>query len=117
MKTLVVRRALGGLVIAAYESGQNSMEQKDYRAALVYFDLAAAGAANPAFAHYQRARVYAMLIEKKTMLSELRLALAGGFHEASALELSEFQPLKGLEEFKALAGEWQRAGAAEKEKP
>ena len=86
IKTLAVRRALGGLVIAAYESGQHSMEQKDYRAALVYFDLAAAGAANPAFAHYQRARVYALLVDKKGTLTELRLALAGGFHEASALD-------------------------------
>jgi hypothetical protein len=43
LKALVVRRALGGLVIGAYESGQHSMEGKDYRAALAYFDLAAAG--------------------------------------------------------------------------
>ena len=78
LKALVVRRALGGLVIAAYESGQHSMEGKDYRAALAYFDLAAAGSANPAFAHYQRARAYAMLGDRKGTLAELRLALAAG---------------------------------------
>ena len=85
VKALVVRRALGGLVIAAYEAGQHSMEDKNYRAALAYFDLAAAGSANPAFAHYQRARAYAMLGDRKGTLTELRLALAAGFHDGSAL--------------------------------
>ncbi len=117
IKTLAVRRALGGLVIAAYESGQHSMEQKDYRAALIYFDLAAAGAANPAFAHYQRARVYALLMDKKRTLSELRLALAGGFHEASALAAPEFHAFHGFEEFQALAAEWEAAGENKKERP
>lgn len=109
IKTLAVRRALGGLVIAAYESGQHSMEQKDYRAALVYFDLAAAGAANPAFAHYQRARVYALLGNKKGALTELRMALAAGFHEASALDGEEFQALRGSIEFQELATKWKAA--------
>ena len=45
--TLVLHRALGQLVIEAYESGQRSLEEKNYRAAVVYFDLAAAGSANP----------------------------------------------------------------------
>jgi predicted esterase len=109
LKTLAVRRALGGLVIAAYESGQHSMEQKDYRAALAYFDLAAAGAANPAFARYQRARAYAMLGNMKGALTELRLALAAGFHEASALDGEEFQALRGSTEFQELATKWKAA--------
>lgn len=115
LKVLVVRRALGGLVISAYESGQHSMEGKNYRAALAYFDLAAAGSANSAFAHYQRARAYAMLGEKKGTLAELRLALAGGFHDASALGVVEFQSFQGQAEFQALAAEWKAAG--EKERP
>jgi dienelactone hydrolase len=109
LKALVLRRALGGLIINAYESGQHSMEQKDYRAALVYFDLVVAGAANPGFAHYQRARAYAMLVNKKGALTELRLALASDFHEASALDVGEFQALQGLGEFQALAVEWKAA--------
>jgi dienelactone hydrolase len=109
LKTLVVRRALGGLVINAYESGQHSMEQKNYRAALAYFDLVATGAANPAFAHYQRARAYAMLANKKGTLTELRLALDGGFHEASALDAGEFQGFRRLGEFQTLAAEWKAA--------
>jgi dienelactone hydrolase len=113
LKALVVRRALSGLVIEAYEAGENSLDQKDYWAALIYFDLASAGSASPAWAHYERARVYAIMSEKKNMLGELRLALAGGFHDASALNASEFQPFKELAEFQALAGQWQRAGAPE----
>ncbi len=117
VKVLVVRRALGGLVIAAYESGQHSMEGKNYRAALAYFDLAAAGSASPAFAHYQRARAYAMLSDKKGVLAALRLALAGGFHDTSALGAGEFQAFQGLAEFQALAAEWKAAGEKERVNP
>ncbi len=114
LNALVVRRALGGLVIAAYESGQHSMEGKDYRAALAYFDLAAAGSANPAFAHYQRARAYAMLGNSKGTLAELRLALAAGFHDESALSSGEFKSFQGLAEFQTLAAEWRAAGEKER---
>ncbi len=117
LKVLVMRRALGGLVIAAYESGQHSMEDKNYRAALIYFDLAGVGSANPDFAHYQRARAYAMLGNKKGTLAELRLALAGGFHDPSALSAGEFQSLQALAEFQALAAEWKAAGEKERVNP
>ncbi len=117
LKVLVVRRALGGLVIAAYEAGQHSMEDKDYRAALAYFDLAAAGSANPAFAHYQRARAYAMLGNRKGTLAELRLALAAGFHDESALGGAEFKSFQGLEEFQTLAAEWKAAAEKERVNP
>jgi len=76
---LVQRRALSDLVIQAYDSGQAAMDKKDYIAALAYFDLAAVGSSNPAFAHYQRARTYAMSSHKKDMLAELRMALSEGF--------------------------------------
>ncbi len=71
LKALVVRRALTGLVIEAYEAGQNSLDRKDYGAALIYFDLASAGSASSAWAHYQRARVYAIMSEKKNMLARI----------------------------------------------
>ncbi|MGH9553533.1 MAG: hypothetical protein ACRD3W_29395, partial [Terriglobales bacterium] len=117
LRALVVRRALGGVVIAAYEAGQHSMEGKNYRAALAYFDLAAAGSANPAFAHYQRARAYAMLGDRKGTLAELRLALAAGFHDESALNGGEFKSFQGLAEFQALAAEWKAAGEKERAHP
>ena len=117
VKALVMQRALGGLVIAAYEAGQRSLEGKDYRAALAYFDLAVAGSANPAFAHYQRARAYAMLGDKKDTLTELRLALAAGFHDESPLSGGEFKSFQGLAEFKALAAEWKAAGEKQRVNP
>jgi hypothetical protein len=117
LKALVVRRALGQLVVEAYESGQRTLDEKNYRVALVYFDLAAAGSANPAWAHYQRARAYAMLADRKNLLVELKLSLAGGFHETSALEAAEFQAFQGLAEFQALAAEWKEAAETEKAKP
>ena len=117
LKTLVLRRALGQLVIEAYESGQRSLEEKNYRAAVIYFDLAAAGSVNPAWAHYQRARAYAMQADKKNTLAELKLSLAGGFHEASALEAAEFQAFQGQPEFQALAAEWRLAAEKERAKP
>ena len=117
LKALVVRRALGQLVVEAYESGQRSLEEKNYRAAVAYFDLAAAGSANPAWAHYQRARAYAMLADRKKMLAELKLSLAGGFHDASALEGAEFQSFQGQAAFQALAAEWKEAAEKEKAKP
>ena len=58
-----------------------------------------------------------MLAEKKKMLTELRLSLAGGFHDSSALEADEFQRFQGQPEFQALAAEWNVAAKKEKAKP
>ncbi len=105
---LVMRRALSELVIQAYESGQICIEKKDYNAALACFRLAAAGSSKPGFAHFQRARVYAMSSRKKDVLAELRLALSQGYHERSALNGDEFQPYRADAEFQALADEWKK---------
>jgi dienelactone hydrolase len=107
-RALVMRRAISGLVVQAYESGQRSMEQKNSSAALLYFDLASAGSENPAWAHFQRARVYATLPDKKKMLAELHLCLAEGFHEAAALDSAEFQAYREQPEFQALMSEWKQ---------
>jgi hypothetical protein len=106
---LVLRRALTQLVIQAYDSGQTSMQKKDYSAALAFFRLAAEGSTSPAFAHYQRARVYAMSSRKKEMLTELRLALSQGFHEPSALDDDEFRPYREDVDFQALAADWKKS--------
>jgi dienelactone hydrolase len=106
---LVLRRALTELVVQAYDSGQTSMQKKDYNAALAFFHLAAAGSSKPAFAHFQRACVYAMSSHKLEMLAELRLALSSeGYHEPSALEGDEFRPYREDGDFQALAAEWKR---------
>ena len=106
---LVQRRALAELVVRAYDSGQTSMQKKDYETALAFFHLAAEGSSNPAFAHYQRGRVYAMTSRKKEMLAELRLALSQGYHEPSAFDGDEFQPYREDADFQVLAAEWKKS--------
>ena len=101
-QALVTRRALGQLVVQAFELAQRSMEEKKYALALQYFDVAALGSKHPEWAHYHRARAYALMSDKKKMLSELRLAIAGGVEDASALETEEFQPYRAQPEFEAL---------------
>jgi hypothetical protein len=95
-------------VVQAYEAGQDSMDRKNYSVALQYFELAAAGSANPAWAHYERARIYAITSDKKNMLSELRKCLAAGVHDASALDTEEFQQYRDQPDFKDIADEWKR---------
>jgi hypothetical protein len=106
--SLVKRRALSELVVQAYESGQNSIEQKNYSVALRYFDLAATGSANPTWAYYQRARVYAVTSDKKNMLSELRKCIVAGVHDPSALDVEEFQRYRDQADFKQLSDEWKK---------
>ncbi len=105
---LVKRRALGGLVVQAYEAGQRSMEKKDYVAALAYFDLVAAGAKSPGGARFERARAYAAQGDAKKCMAELKQAQAAGFHSREALDAAEFNPYRQLPEFQSLASEWSK---------
>jgi len=105
---LVKKRALGGLVVQAYEAGEHCMETKNYVAALAYFDLVAAGAKSPGGARYERARVYAAQGDAKKCLAELKQAQANGFHDPAALEAAEFKPYRQLPEFQSLASEWNK---------
>ncbi len=107
----VLHRALGGLVVHAYESGQRSLEEKDYRSALQYFDLAIAGSGNAGWAHYQRARAFGGSGDKKQMLAELKLSASGGFHDVSALDAAEFTAYRELPEFRTIVDEWKKPSA------
>ena len=91
------------------DSGQVCLQKKDFSAALALFHLAAEGSSNPGFAHYQRARAYAMNSQKEEMLAELRLAWTGGYHEPSALDGDEFQPYRQDADFQSLAAEWKQS--------
>jgi hypothetical protein len=103
---LVLRRALSGLVVQAFESGQSGLEQKKYTAALLFFDLIVAGSENPGWGHYERARAYAAMADKRHMLAELRLAQGAGFRNRDALDVPEFQPFHDDREFQALSAGW-----------
>lgn len=106
--TLVTRRALGSLLVQAYEAGQRCMETQKYVAALAYFDLVAIGAKSPGGARYERARAYAAQGDAKKCLAELKLAQAAGFHQSEALDAAEFNPYRQLPEFQSLASEWSK---------
>jgi hypothetical protein len=106
---LVRRRTLAGLVIEAFESSQRSLEQKDFRDALTYLDLAAAGSDSLGWVHFQRARAFAELNDKNHMLDELEQSLAAGFHPPTALDAEEFSAYRKDSRFQALAGEWTKA--------
>ena len=105
---LVLKRALGQLVVQAYEAGEHNMETRNYVAALAYFDLVAAGAKSPGGALFERARAYAAQGDAKKCLAELKQAQAGGFHDVSALDAAEFNPYRQLPEFQSLASEWSK---------
>jgi len=103
---LATRRALGGLIIQAFESGQFAMDKKKYDVALRLFDLVVVGSENPGWGHYHRARAYAALTDKKHMLAELMLASKAGFRDATTLATPEFEPFKPDPEFQVLLRAW-----------
>ena len=105
-RRLVQRRALDGLAIQAFESGQLSMKQKQYDVAQRFFDLAIAGSQNAGWAHYHRARAFAAMGDKKHMLAELKLASGAGFRDPATLEAPEFEPLRSDPEFRVILQEW-----------
>src|SRR5579883_195439 len=105
---LVMRRALGQLVVQAYESGDRALEQKNYPAALKYFDLLVAGTSSPGGALYERARVYAAQGDAQKCLSELQQAQAAGFHDPKALQAAEFNQYRQLPQFRDLQSEWNK---------
>jgi dienelactone hydrolase len=107
-QTVVTMRVLGQLVVQAFESGQSSLERKNYSAALLYFDLFVAGAENAAWGHYQRARVYALKSDEKNMLRELEQAR--GVQDVSALDAEEFKAYRERPEFQEVVKGWREKG-------
>jgi hypothetical protein len=97
------------LLIQAFESSQRSLEQKDFRDALRYLDLAAAGSDNLGWVHFQRARAYAGSGDKNHMLDELKLSLAADFHPPTGLDANEFAAYREDPQFQALNSEWRKA--------
>jgi hypothetical protein len=104
-KALVARRTRQQLVAEAFESGQGSADLKKYDEALQYFEIAAAGARHPEWSQYQRARVCALKGDKKGVIAALKLAVAAGFNDTSALDENEFQHYRQLPEFQVLVTE------------
>jgi hypothetical protein len=104
-RSLVNRRARQQVVAEAFENGQESADLKKYDDALQYFEVAAAGARHPEWSQYYRAQVYAAKGDKKGVIAALKLSVAAGLSDASALDADEFAPYREMPEFQALVAE------------
>jgi len=103
-KLTVLRRAVGAVFAQAYESGLTLLESKNYRAAIVYFELATFAAPKAsAEMHYYAAAAYCLAGDKKQSMRVLRQAVAEGFNDRARLEQDrDFDRLRSSPEFQAL---------------
>jgi len=103
-KLAVIRRAQGAVIGYAYDSGMTLMDNKNYRAAALYFELATlAGPKSSAGLHYHAAAAYSLAGDKKQALRILRQAVAEGFDDRVRLEKDpDFERLRSTPEFEAL---------------
>jgi hypothetical protein len=103
--SLVYRRTRQQVVAEAFEDGQGALDLKKYDQALQDFEIAAAGARHPEYSQFQRARAYAIKGDKKDTIATLKLAIQLGFDDAAALGGEEFNGLREMAEFQALASQ------------
>ncbi|HET9697232.1 MAG TPA: hypothetical protein VFP40_10230 [Terriglobales bacterium] len=98
----VVKRALNQEVVHAFETGSHYLDSKDYRNALVLYDVIVSIAKQAPGAHLQKARAYAGLNDSKQALEELRLAVRDGLLDPASLDQPEFAFLRASPEFKSI---------------
>jgi len=105
----VLRRALGAVFAQAYDSGYTMLDNKNYRAAATYFELATFAAPKvSAEMHYKAAAAYCLAGDRKQSMRLLRQAVAEGFHDRARLEQDkDFDALRSSAEFQAVAGSMQ----------
>ncbi|MFZ3213524.1 MAG: hypothetical protein WA188_18625 [Terriglobales bacterium] len=103
-KLTVLRRALGAVFAQAYESGLMAVDSKNYRAAVVYFELATFAAPKAsAEMHYLAAAAYCLAGDKKQAMRVLRQAVAEGFNDRARLEQDrDFDRLRSSPEFQTV---------------
>ena len=103
-KLTVLRRAVGAVFAQAYESGLMAVESKQYRVAVVYFELAPFVAPKAsAELHYNAAAAYCLAGDKKQLIRVLRQAVAEGFNDRARLEQDrDFDRLRSSPEFQAV---------------
>ena len=99
----VMRRAVSDLFATAYEAGLGRMRNGDAPSAELYFQVAAVVAPDAPSPHFELAKVYVKLGDKKKALRELEAAIAKGLKKASLLKESpELAPLRDEPRFQEL---------------
>jgi dienelactone hydrolase len=98
----VVKRALNQEIVHAFETGGHFLDRKDYRNALIYYDVIVSVAKQAPGAHLQKARAHAGLNDKKQALEELHLAVRDGLTDPASLDQPEFASLRDNPEFKSI---------------
>jgi hypothetical protein len=93
-----MERALHGVFVGLIEAGDGRMRLKDYRAARLYFTLAAEARPESAWPHLSLARSYAEAGSNRLAIGELNLALKKGMN---AGDLDKF--VRGNASFTTLA--------------
>lgn len=99
----VAGRAVNDLFATTYEAGLGRMRNGDAPAAELYFQLAAVVAPDSPAPHYELAKVYVKLGDKKKALREVELAINKGLKRVALLKDSpELAPLRDEPRFKEL---------------
>jgi hypothetical protein len=88
----ILERTVGGLFIAMQENGRQLMDDKQYRAAESYFQLAAEARPSWSWPHTSLAQCHALMGDKKAALRDLKRALETGLSAAGLTELVKSSP-------------------------
>jgi dienelactone hydrolase len=98
----VAQRALYQEFAHASETGGHLLDSKDYRMALVMYDVIVSNAKQAPGAHLQKARALAAMGDKKKSIEELRLSVRDGLTGPANLEQPEFASLHGDPQFQSI---------------
>jgi hypothetical protein len=102
-QTVVLRRALGLVLVQAYEFAQQFEQEKQPALAALFYEVAAEAIPANADMAYKVASTWAAAGDKKKALAALRRAIALGFHDTQALAADKhFDSLRNSPEFSSI---------------
>ncbi len=102
-RTAALRRALGQVLVQAYETAQHFEQEKQPAWAARSYEVAAEATPANMELTYKIASIWASAGDKKKSLAALRRAVTLGFHNMQALAADKhFDSIRNLPEFKAI---------------
>ena len=112
----ILERTRGGMFVSMIETGGPLLDAGDYRAAEVYFELAAEASPDRSWPHLALARCHASLGNKKGALRDLKLAREAGFSPRDLAQFvktnSELAPLAGDPRYQEMLADSPANGSA-----